>query len=461
MKKNNLSNIIVSPKANISSVIETINKNGVMGVFICDEGRELLGIVMNGDLRRAALRNLDLNASVKTIMKTNPFTIPHDVSYEKKKQLIIKSNHMLAPIIDNNRRIVDYIFVPDILNNIYDLQNHENSDENNAIVPPQKILVIGGAGYIGSVLSDKLLRMGYKVRILDLLLYGKDSIKAFENEPNLEFIRGDCRDEGIINQVLEGIDAVVHLGEIVGDPACRINESFTVETNYAATHKIVEACIRKYIKRFIFASSCSVYGQNDDEVNEQSALKPVSLYARCKIQSEEAILGFSSSYFCPTILRLATVHGRSHRQRFDLVVNLLAIKALAEKKIQIFGGEQWRPFVSVNDICSGIITVLHSSCHKVKNQIFNLGDSRENFQLLKIGMIIKNVIPDVTVEILKEQEDQRNYRVSFEKIKRHLGFAAEYKVADTIKDMAKAYNAEKLFRDYPDAKYHNYLSLKE
>jgi len=461
MEIKKLSKVIVSPNVTISTVIEAINKNGVMGVFVCDEDRELLGIIMDSDIRRATLRNLDLNASVKTIMKTSPFTIPHNVSSEKKKQLIIKSNHVLAPVIDENRKVVDYVFLPDILNNIYEYQNGENSNGDTAILPPQKILVIGGAGYIGSVLNDKLLRMGYKVRVLDLLLYGKDTLKAFEDEPNFEFIRGDCRDEETINRVLDGVDAVVHLGEIVGDSACRVNEAFTVEINYVATHKIVESCIKRYIKRFIFASSCSVYGHSEEEVNEQSVLNPVSLYARCKIQSEEAILGFNSTYFCPTILRLATVHGRSYRQRFDLVANLLTIKASAEKKIQIFGGGQWRPFVSVNDVGSSIIAVLHSDCHKVKNQIFNLGDSRENYQLFQIGKIIKDLIPDVEVEVLKEKEDKRNYRVSFEKIKKQLGFTAEYKIFDTVKDLTKAYNVEKLFHDYQDAKYHNSLSLKE
>lgn len=461
MGKRDLSNVIVFPNSTISAVIETINKNGVMGVFVCDEDRELLGIVVDSDIRRAALSKLDVNASVKTIMKTNPFVFRHDVPTEKTNQLLVKSHHMLAPIVDEKKRVIDYIFLPDILNEIYKERNPENTDEDGALLPPQKILVIGGAGYIGSVLVGMLLRMGYRVRVLDLLLYGKDSIKAFEKEENLEFVRGDCRDKETINRMLEGVSAVIHLGEIVGDPACRINEAFTIETNYAATHMIVEACIKQHITRFIFASSCSVYGQNDEEVNEESELNPVSLYARCKVQSEEAILSFKSNYFCPTILRLATVHGRSFRQRFDLVVNLLTIKALAEKKIQIYGGDQWRPFISINDVCHGIITILRSNCHKVKKQIFNLGDSRENYQLSQIGFMIKDLIPQVEIEVLKDHSDKRNYRVNFEKIKRQLSFTPECKIVDTVKALISAYHIEKLFRDYKDARYHNYVSLKE
>lgn len=458
MKKKNLSDIIVPLNSTIRSIIETISNTGTRGVFICDKNRELMGIVMDSDIRRAVLSNLDLNASVKTIMKTTPFVIVDDIPLEMRKQLFIKSEKMLVPIVDKKRSVIDYIYLPDILEDLFNKQTSGSFIGNGMILPPQKILVIGGAGYIGSVLVEKLLRKGYKVRVLDLLLYGENPICNFEGE-NLEFIRGDCRNEETIKQVLDGVDAVVHLGEIVGDPACSINESFTIETNYLATHRIVEQCMKNQINRLIFASSCSVYGQNDHEINEESELNPVSLYARCKIESEKAILSYGSNNFCPTILRLATVHGKSYRQRFDLVVNLLTIKALAEKKIKIFGGVQWRPFISVKDVCEGIIQVLHTDREKVKNQVFNLGDSRENYQLSQIGMIIKNILPEVEIEYLKDQIDKRNYRVSFEKIRKHLGFSVEYKLADTIKDFVTAYRQENLFHDYNDSKYHNYLSL--
>ncbi|MBF0343336.1 MAG: NAD-dependent epimerase/dehydratase family protein [Nitrospirae bacterium] len=453
----NLSEVIIGTKATIVDAIELINKNGILGVFVCDDDNELIGIMMDSDIRRAILNKLDINASVKTIMKTNPFYISQDLPVGKKNQMLVHSGKMLAPVVDDKKRVVDYVYLPDILNRLY---TDKNSDENGAVLPPQKVAVIGGAGYIGSVLVGKLLRMGYSVRVLDLLLYGKDSLTCFEKEKNLEFIRGDCRDERLIDNVLDGVDAVIHLGEIVGDPACRINESFTIDTNYSATHMIVESCIKRQIKRFVFASSCSVYGQNDDDVNEESALNPVSLYARCKIQSEEAIFSVSSNFFCPTVLRLATVHGKSYRQRFDLVVNLLVIKAVAEQKIQIFGGEQWRPFISVNDICSGIVSVLHAESYKVKNQIFNLGDSRENYQLIQIGNIVKEHLPETAIDVLSEQQDKRNYRVNFDKIKKALGFTVEYKVDDTVKDLIQAYRVEKIFHDYNDSKYHNYLSLK-
>jgi nucleoside-diphosphate-sugar epimerase len=455
MNKRELSDLIVSPDSPIADTIKIMSVNGIRGVFVCDNDRKLLGIIMDSDFRRAELSNLDLDASSRTLMRTNPFVIGHDLSFHEKKQRLIKSDKLLAPIVDDKKHVVDYIYLPDFLEEI-----SLEQEGDSGVLPPKKILVIGGAGYIGSILTEKLLRMGYCVRVLDLLVYGKESIEVLEEYDNLEFIKGDCRDIRIVEKALNNVDAAIHLAEIVGDPACEINESFTIETNYFATQMIAEQCLKQKIRRLIFMSSCSVYGQNDDEVNEDSQLNPVSLYARCKIESEKAILSFSHNFLCPTILRLATVHGMSHRQRFDLVVNLLSIKASSEKKIQIFGGEQWRPFISVEDVCHGIITVLHSESKKVKNQIFNLGDSRENYQLRYIGENIKKFIPDLDVQTLSNNADNRNYKVSFNKIKNKLAFSCEYNVSDSIKKIIHAYNNEGEFQNYMEPKYHNVLTLK-
>ncbi|CAB1057785.1 UDP-glucose 4-epimerase (EC [Olavius sp. associated proteobacterium Delta 1] len=457
MDKKDLSNIIVPPNATIKKTIEAISINGVRGVFVCDEDQELIGIVMDADIRRAILSNIDLNTSVRTIMNTGPFTISSQMSSDEQKRRLLESTRILAPVVDGKSHVVDCIYLPDFFDDMF----WKTQITNSRVLPPQKVLVIGGAGYIGSMLVDKLLRMGYLVRVLDLLLYGKESLAAFNGNPNFEFMRGDCREKEIVLRALDGVNAIVHLGEIVGDPACSINEPFTIDTNYSATHMIAETCMREGINRFIFASSCSVYGQSDKKLDEQSELNPISLYARCKIESENAIHSSDYNHFCPTILRLATVHGKSFRQRFDLVVNLLSIKALTSKKIQIFGGQQWRPFVSVLDVCKGIITVMHSESQKVKNQIFNLGDSRENYQLGLIGEIIKDQIPEVEMVVLEDAKDTRNYRVSFEKIKQDLGFTSEYQVADSVKDLVTAYSNENRFRDFKDNKYYNELTLKE
>jgi nucleoside-diphosphate-sugar epimerase len=457
-KNKKLLDVIVPPNSTIRSVIEHIGTNGARGVFVCDDDRELLGVIMDSDIRRNILKKINLDTSVKTIMNTTPFIINHNIPNSKRKKLFSRSDKILVPIVDDRRCLVDFITIHDFLDELYSNQglNGDNGDEG--ILPPERILVIGGAGYVGSFLVEKLLKMGYQVRVLDLLLYGKEAIRQIERK-GLEFIRGDCRDEETVRRVLDGVSAVIHLGEIVGDPACEINETFTIDTNYSATHMIVELCIKHGIKRFMFTSSCSVYGQNDNEVDEESELNPVSLYASCKIESEKAILSCSNSHFCPSILRLATVHGRSYRQRFDLIANYLTIKGLIEKKIQIVGGEQWRPFISVKDVCSGIITVLHADGRKVKNQVFNLGDSRENYRISEIGSIVNNVLPDVQVEVLKGETDKRNYKVNFDKIKHRLGFTAENTVYDTVKDLSHAYYQEGLFHDYKEAKYHNLHSL--
>jgi nucleoside-diphosphate-sugar epimerase len=455
MKKRQLADLIIPPNLPITETIKVIGRNGVRGVFVCDDDKVLLGIIMDSDFRRAELSRFDLDASSRTLMRISPFVLDQDLSTDEKKQSLIKSDKILAPVVDKEKRVVDYIYLPDLL---YDFSLAQQED--CGVLPPKKILIIGGAGYIGSILTEKLLRMGYCVRVLDLLIYGKDPIKIFDKYENFEFIRGDCRDIRVAEKALDGMDTAIHLAEIVGDPACEINESFTIETNYFATQMIAEQCLKQKISRFIFMSSCSVYGQNNEEVNEDSELNPVSLYARCKIESEKAILSLSHNFLCPTILRLATVHGMSHRQRFDLVVNLLSIKASSEKKIQIFGGAQWRPFISVEDVCHGIITVLHSDSKKVKNQVFNLGDSRENYQLSQIGNILKKHIPELDVQTLSNNTDSRNYKVSFDKVKNRLGFSCEYNVRDTIKNIIQAYEEKGEFKNYGDPKYHNVLTLK-
>ena len=451
-----LSLVIISDDSSIQTAIESINKNGVRGVFICNVNNECLGIVMDSDIRRALLHEFDMYASVKTIMNTSPFVIGNDVSQTERKRRLVESNKVLVPIVDNRNRVVDYLYLPDIL---YDVAGKESPKDNGSSFP-EKILIIGGAGYIGSFLVDKLLKEGFKIRVLDLLLYGKEPISMFLEDPGFEFIRGDCRDEKTLSNVLDNIDTVIHLGEIVGDQACKINESVTIDINYSASHKIVDQCLKSNVRRFIFTSSCSVYGSSEHEVNEESELNPVSLYARCKIESEKVVLTYDYDHFYPTVLRLSTVHGLSYRQRFDLVVNLLTIKALVDKKIDIFGGNQWRPFLSVSDVCEGILSVLRSPCEKIKNQIFNLGDSLENYKLLDVGMIIQNLLPEVDVKIIEDQADKRNYHVNFDKIMQTLEFKAKKKVIDSIKDIIYAYREDRNFSSYNDSRFHNHFSLK-
>jgi nucleoside-diphosphate-sugar epimerase len=319
------------------------------------------------------------------------------------------------------------------------------------------VLVLGGAGYIGSVLVHRLLERGEKVRVLDSLLYGSDPIDDILGHPNLDLIVGDCRNIPDVIAGMRGVDAVIHLAAIVGDPACEVDKQTTLEVNYAATRMLIEVAKGHGVKRFIFASSCSVYGQADVETDERSEVNPISHYARTKVDSENALLAAASESFHPTILRFATVFGLGYRPRFDLVVNLLAAKAYQEGVITIYNGEQWRPFIHVRDVAEGILTVLDAPPERVRGEIFNVGDSRLNHTLTEVAAKITVALPHTHVEYA-ENRDKRNYRVNFAKV-RALGFKAKYRLEDGIEEMLGGLR-ERRIADYTDARYHNERFIK-
>lgn len=324
----------------------------------------------------------------------------------------------------------------------------------------RNVLVIGGAGYIGSVLVRKLLDRGYYVTVLDALLYGDEGIRDLYGRPQFELIHGDLRDVEAVVRAMQYADAVVHLGAIVGDPACALDEKLTLEINLAATRLIAEVARGLGVQRFIFASTCSVYGASDQLLDERSALNPISLYARTKMDSERVLMALNDDRFAPIILRFATVYGLSPRPRFDLVINLLAASAVCEKRITIFGGDQWRPFIHVDDAAEAILKCLEAPLYAVKGQIFNVGSDDQNYQIAQLGDIIKELIPDVEVIRQGEDVDKRNYRVSFAKIRRHLGFIPRHTVVDGILEIKTAIEDGRI-RDYRDARYSNYKTVSE
>lgn len=323
-----------------------------------------------------------------------------------------------------------------------------------------KVLVIGGAGYIGSVLCRHLLRQGYSIRVLDLLLYGRESLADLEDDPHFELMEGDSRDVSAVFRAMLGMDAVVHLGELVGDPACALDEELTLEINLAATHMVAEAAKGYGIKRFIYASSCSVYGASKETLNEHSALKPVSLYARVKIGSERALLALNGPDFHPVILRFATVYGLSPRPRFDLVINLFTAKAVQDGEITVFGGDQWRPFVHVADVAQAIIRCLEAPLETVKGQTFNVGADEQNYTITQVGELTHNLIPEAQLVNQEGATDKRDYRVSFAKIRRELGFVPRYTVEDGIREIEAALHDGRIV-DYRDSRYSNYMTLSD
>lgn len=302
-----------------------------------------------------------------------------------------------------------------------------------------KVLVTGGAGYIGSVLVRQLLDKGYQVKAFDNLSFGGDALYEVMQHPKFEFLKGDVRNADDVEKALQGIDAIAHLAAIVGDPACKKFSDDAKETNWQGSVSLFEAAEKAGIKRFVFASTCSNYGKMPDPdsfVVETSELNPVSLYAELKVKFEKYLLEEKKdSPVCNTALRFSTVYGFSPRIRFDLTVNEFTRNATINGEQEIWGAQFWRPYCHVDDLARAVVLVLESDEAKVKANVFNVGSTEENYNK---GMIIEEVckvVPDTKVNYVEMNEDPRDYRVNFDKIKNELGFTISKKVPDGVKEI--------------------------
>jgi nucleoside-diphosphate-sugar epimerase len=318
----------------------------------------------------------------------------------------------------------------------------------------RNVLIIGGAGYIGSVLTRQLLVKGYKVRVMDSLFFGDACVRDLLNNPNFELLREDFRHVESMVKSMQDIDAVIHLAGLVGDPACAVNGELTNEINYAATRMLIEVCKGAGVSRVLLASTCSVYGASEFLMDERSKTNPISLYAKTKLGSEEVTLKSRTAMLHPTVLRLATVFGYSPRPRFDLVVNLLTARAVQDRRITIFNNDQWRPFVHVSDVARAFVCTLESAPALVSGEIFNVGSYHLNYSLGGLAEKIQEQIPDLVIEH-KENEDKRNYRVSFDKIHSTLGFVCVKRLEDGISEIRKAIETG-VIKDYRDKAFSNY-----
>ena len=299
----------------------------------------------------------------------------------------------------------------------------------------KSILVTGGAGYIGSVLTHKLVELGYNVRIIDSLIYGKDGISDLISNNSVELIEKDIRDEKTLNKVVKEIDCVIHLAAIVGDPLCKKIPVAAKQINEDATKKLVVVSKKHGVKRFIFASTCSNYGSASTIVDENSPIQSLSLYSETKVNSENFILSTKDSSFEPCILRFATAHGLSPRMRFDLLLQEFLRDAILDKKIKIYGPNFWRPLAHVDDISNACITAIKSSKDVISGEIYNVGHTKENYTKKMLAEIIQKFVPSTEIEITESKTDLRTYKVSFDKIKNNLKFISKKTIRDGISDI--------------------------
>lgn len=434
-----LEEISLGPNTSLGSAARIMDKSGLRIILVKSSDKKLIGVLSYGDLRRLFLSGYRTDTPVNKVCNTEPVFALKGTSINKIKSLSrskidVIGGIILVPIVDSDMRIVD-LAITDNKSEIGLLSERNIFKKRNI----ERILVTGGAGYLGSVLVRQLLKSGYQVKVLDSLKFGKDSLTGIWAHRNFDLIVGNILNINDVIEAVKDVDAVVHLAAIVGDEASRENPTSSIAQNTIATISIASVCKKFQINRFIFTSTCSVYGAslNSKALTEKSPLSPVSLYAQSKIDSEFELLRLADGNFSPTILRLATLCGWSYRPRFDLVVNLFSALAFYKKEVNVFGGKQWRPFVSVADASRAIIAVLESPISKIAGETFNVGSDEQNYTIEEIAEIVKTKVKDVVIKKSQSEEDLRNYKVSFSKIGKKIGFKCSRDVGDEIEDIVK------------------------
>ena len=325
----------------------------------------------------------------------------------------------------------------------------------------KNILIIGGAGYVGSILIPKLLKKNYQITCFDLMIYGEGFLPKSNK---LKIIKGDLRNLELLNKLITGFDFVIHLACISNDPSFELNPELGKSINYDAFEPLVKRCKDAGVERFIYASSSSVYGIKDEQdVHEEMSLKPLTDYSKFKVKCEEILQKYNSNDFNTTIIRPATVCGYSPRQRLDVIVNILTNLGYHKKEITIMGGSQLRPNIHIDDMAEAYIKVLETDNKLISGEIFNVG--YENQSVNEIANLVEKNMPFKISKKIIETNDNRSYHISSKKILEKLNFSPKKNISDAVKDLVKAFK-KKLFIDpltnsmYFNVKKMNEINLK-
>jgi len=322
-----------------------------------------------------------------------------------------------------------------------------------------KVLVLGGAGYVGSQLVHTLITRGYEVVVYDTFWFGQSQFTGLDSK-RLELVKADIRDIKTIGETLKGVVSVIHLACISNDPSFDLNPSLGKSINLDCFYPLIKLLKKSGIQRFIYASSSSVYGVREEEkVTEDLPLLPLTDYSRFKAMCEEILLNEVGTEFTFTISRPATVCGFSLRQRLDLVVNILTAHALINKKIHVFGGEQYRPNLHIEDMVNSYINLLEADANSINREIFNVGSS--NLTVRQIAEAVKEEIDSNIPIEYEDTNDLRSYRVDSTKIELKTGFTTKYSVNDAVRNLRD--NFHRLGSPQPllDSRFINISRMKE
>lgn len=315
----------------------------------------------------------------------------------------------------------------------------------------KKIFITGGAGYVGSKLVPKLLQVGYQVSVLDLMIYGE---KILDDHHNLKKIKGDIRDHKLLQQYLPGHDILIHLACISNDPSFELNPILGKSINFDAFDPLVKASINNKISTFIYASSSSVYGiKKEKNVTEDMSLEPLTDYSKFKVECEKILNSYRSDNFVTTIIRPSTVCGYARRQRLDLVVNILTNHAFHNREINVFGGDQLRPNIHIDDMVDCYLTLLQAEPRKINGEIFNVGFRNQSVN--ELADDVRSVIGNDVKIISTKSNDNRSYHVSSKKIKDILGFQTKFTVKDAVEDLKKAFEKKILTNTFENDFFYN------